>query len=265
MVGVMDRRAHDDVVRDSFRAQVGLFTGPDSPFARRGSGSLAWLEPLDANLCVLEVACGAAHVAEQIAPHVLVVVGVDLTRELLAVGAARLRDAGVTNVVLQEGDAHSLPFVNAMFDLVCCRSSLHHFAEPQQAVTEMVRVCRPGGRVVLSDLVAPNPEFRDRYDELHRLLDPSHGRAYLEGELADVFPTGTNLTHAQTDVIRLPLDVAITDQSDAEAVVAALRAELDGGPPTAFDPTDEDGTLVVSFVTCTVEGNVAHRSDVGTA
>ena len=74
---------HNDVVRNSFTQQVGLFTGENSPFARRFASPLAWIEPLDAEMIVLDVACGAGHAAEQAAPHVRQVVGIDLTPALL--------------------------------------------------------------------------------------------------------------------------------------------------------------------------------------
>lgn len=253
----MTAPSHDDTVRSSFRRQVAVFSGPDSPFAQRTPGSLAWVEPLDASMCVLEVACGAAHVAEQIADHVRVVVGVDLTRELLDLGARRIADAGIDNVVLQEANAQSLPFVDASFDLVCCRSSLHHVGVPVRAVEEMVRVCRPGGRVAITDLIAPDPATREVYDDLHRRLDPSHGRAFLESELAAVFPAGVSLTYAETATHRMPLTIAVNEQSDLDSVTAALRDEIDGGPPTGFDPSDDDGSLTIALVVCTVEGTRA--------
>src|SRR5437588_3235170 len=124
---------HDEVVRRSFERQVPLFSGPDSPFASR-SGNLAWVEPLDADMIVLDVACGAGHASESIAPRVRQVVGIDLTPALLATGAERLRDQGVSNILLQEGNAEALPFVDESFDVVFCRSSLHHFGDPHQAV-----------------------------------------------------------------------------------------------------------------------------------
>ena len=252
----MSPSAHDDTVRDSFRRQVDKFSGPDSPFAQRPPGSLSWVEPLDADLVVLEVACGAAHVAEEVAGHVRAVVGIDLTPELLALGAERLRDAGVRNVVLQEANGEALPFVHGTFDLVCCRGSLHHFGVPEAAVVEMVRVCRPGGRVVISDLVAPAPKVRDRFDHLHQLLDPSHRRAFVEAELPGLFPAATDLTYAETTTSRYPLDIAVTQQSDGDAVIAALRDELAGGAETGFAPSEDDGALVVAFVSCTVEVTV---------
>jgi SAM-dependent methyltransferase len=246
----MDTRAHDDVVRESFARQVPLFSGPSSPFAHRPSGSLAWIAPLRDDMVVLDVACGAAHAADPVAPHVRQVVGIDLTRELLAVGALRLHDAGIDNVLLQEGNAESLPFVAGSFDVVFCRSSLHHFGDPVRAVAEMRRVCRPGGRVVLVDLIAPAAEVRDRFDHVHRLLDPSHVRTFLEVELADLLGGVDALTYADTAGFRLPIDIACTEQSDRAEVIARLTAELDGtGDPTGFAPERDGDAITVDFVT----------------
>jgi ubiquinone/menaquinone biosynthesis C-methylase UbiE len=253
----MSPDSHDDVVRRSFDRQVGLFSGPDSPFARRSEGELAWLEPLADDMGVLDVACGAGHACEVVAPHVRQVVGIDLTTTLLELGAARLREAGVVNVLLQEGNAEALPFVDDSFDLVFCRAALHHIGDPVQAVAEMVRTCRVGGRVVLSDLIAPSAAERDAFDQLHQLIDPSHHRAFLEQELGTVLPDALPLTYGATTTSRLPIDIALTEQSDGDTVLATLRAEIDGGPSTGFDPAEEDGKLVVSFITCVVHGTRA--------
>lgn len=249
----MTAETHDDVVRRSFERQVPLFSGPDSPFATR-TGALAWIEPLDSEMIVLDVACGAAHASEPVAPHVRQVVGVDLTRALLQLAAARLQEHGISNVLLQEANAESLPFLDESFDVVCCRSSLHHFADPKRAAAEMLRVCRTGGRVVLMDLVAPDPACRERFDHVHRLLDPSHVRTFLESELANLLPGGLDaLEYGETMTIRLPLDIVTNEQSDVDAVTALLRAELDGtGDATGFDPAEEDGRLTVAFTTSTI-------------
>ena len=258
----MPNRAHEAVVRRSFENQVSLFSGPDSPFAKRPESSLAWIEPLTPEMLVLDVACGAAHASEPIAPLVRQIVGVDVTPALLALGAARLRDADVRNVLLQEANAEALPFVDESFDLVFCRSSLHHFDDPRQAVAEMVRVCAPEGRVVLFDLVAPDADRRERFDHVHRLLDPSHVRTFLEAELVELMPGGVDtLSYGETFTIRLPIELVCTDQSDRDEIVRLLQAELRGdAPPTGFEPVEEDGAIVVSFTTCVVH---AERSDPG--
>ena len=250
---------HSAIVRRSFERQVSLFSGPDSPFAARPSSTLSWIEPLSADMIVLDVACGAAHASEPVAPEVRQVVGIDLTSTLLRVGAERLREAGISNVLLQEGNAEALPFVDESFDVVFCRSSLHHFADPITAVEEMRRVCRRGGRVVLVDLVAPDNQGRELFDQIHRLLDPSHVRTFTELELVGLVPGGlAGLSYADTATIRLPIDVAITEQSDAERVRSLLRAEVAGtGETTGFDPEEVDGNIVVSFTTSTLQAPVA--------
>ncbi len=243
---------HDDLVRASFARQVGLFSGPDSPFVRRPAGTVEQLEPLDADMLVLDLCCGAAHAAEVVAPRVRQVVGVDLTTNLLELGAARVGAAGITNVLLQEGNAEALPFVAKSFDLVYCFASLHHVGDPAAATAEMARVVAPGGRIVVQDLIVPVADARDRFDDVHRRLDPSHRRGFLEAELVALLTNRAELTDASTAESRLPISIAYTEQSDADGAEAALRAELDGGPVTGLEPRDDDGTLTVSFWTTTL-------------
>jgi ubiquinone/menaquinone biosynthesis C-methylase UbiE len=250
----MSAHEHDHVVRRSFEQQTGLFTGDDALFARREISALAWLEPLDPGMIVLDVACGAAHAAEQVAPHVHQVVGLDLTRALLDLGADRLRDAGIKNVLLQEGSAAELPFLDASFDLVFCRAALHHIPDPDGAVAEMARVCRPGGRVVAADMVAPSAEVREAFDALHRRIDPSHAGVLLEAELAELLRSTVGpLAYGETShPLRIPVEHILTDAADRDAVTSALHAELGGGPATGFEPVLEDGQTLVSFTNTVV-------------
>ena len=155
----------------------------------RPDGSLAWLGPIDPRMIVLDVACGAGHTAQAVAPHVRQVVGLDLTDALLRLGGQRIAAAGVSNVLLQSGNANALPFVDDSFDLVTCRTSLHHFVAPEVALAEMARVCRSGGRVVVSDMVAPDGTVRDSFDALHLLIDPSHVRVLLDDEIDQLVTT----------------------------------------------------------------------------
>jgi SAM-dependent methyltransferase len=242
----MTTSEHDGVVRQSFRRQVELFQRADSPFAGKPT---AWLGALHGDMVVVDVACGAGHVAEQVASEVRQVVGVDLTPELLRLGAERLRVAGIDNVLLQEGNVTALPFVDASFDVVACRSALHHFGRPVDAIAEMARVCRPGGRVVVSDLVAPNAEIREQFDAVHRALDPSHASAFVDDEIAALLEDAVGpLTYADSPApFTLPIDSIFTDVSDRTAVLAALEAELDGGPATGLAPSGGEAGISAAF------------------
>jgi SAM-dependent methyltransferase len=250
---------HDELVRRSFEQQTALFTGPDSLFAPRPGSNLTWLEPLDPDAIVLDVACGAAHLSEEIAPRVRQVVGIDLTPALLALGADRVRASGVANVLLQEGNANALPFVDGSFDIVVCRSSMHHFADYEQPLREMARVCRPSGRVVILDMIAPNAEVRHEFDAVHRTIDPSHVAVLLEAELAElVARTVGPLTHGATSTSPpIPVGMMLTDASDRAAALGRLEAELAGGTKTGLEPVATDDGLVVSFTTTVVHAEVA--------
>jgi SAM-dependent methyltransferase len=254
----MTEREHNEVTQASFAKQVGLFSGETAVFAERSASAGAWLGPLDATMILLDVACGAGHAAETAASQVRQVVGLDLARSLLELGAVRLDASGVGNVLLQEGDAASLPFVDHSFDLVFCRSAVHHFPRPERVVAEMARVCRPGGRVVVSDMTVPSPAERQAFDDLHRLMDPSHAGALLEPELIELLAThvGAVTSAETTGPFALSIDHILTEAGDPAAVMAALRAELDGGPATGFNPViDPDNAegLLVSFSSTVVQ------------
>ncbi|HEX5588513.1 MAG TPA: class I SAM-dependent methyltransferase [Acidimicrobiia bacterium] len=248
-----DRSTHDDLVRSSFERQIDLFEGDDAVFARR-AGNVEWAMPLDAASIVLDVACGAAHNAEALAPHVRQVVGLDLTPAVLEAGRRRLSNAGVTNVLLQEGDAAALPFVDASFDLVVCRASLHHFEDPARQVREMARVCREDGRVVLTDMVPVPPDARDRFDEIHGWIDPSHDRVLLPEEITSLAAThiGPVVREGLGSPTVLPLASFLTEQSDTERVLAALQHEIEGGPTSGFHPAPGPDGVEVEITTMVV-------------
>jgi len=90
--------------------------------------------------------------------------------------------------------------------------------------------------------------------------DPSHVRCFLADELAAAWPADAVTAHEETFDVRLPIDVAITEQTDRDAVLAALTAELADGPATGFAPERaEDGPVVVSFLTHTVHATKSRR------
>lgn len=76
--------------------------------------------------------------------------GVDLSLERVHEAAAKNRRNPRVNFVC--GDAHQLQFASSCFDVVYCRMLLQYLKEKEGAVAEMVRVCKPGGTVLLQDL-----------------------------------------------------------------------------------------------------------------
>ena len=124
---------------------------------------------------VLDVATGAGHTALAVAPLVAKVVALDLTAEMLAQARKLAEQRRLANIETCRGDAESIPFPDASFDLVACRLAFHHFPNPQKALAEFVRVLRPGGFLGFTDnIVVEDPAAAEVYNEIEKLRDPSH-------------------------------------------------------------------------------------------
>jgi ubiquinone/menaquinone biosynthesis C-methylase UbiE len=132
---------------------------------------------------VLDVACGPGLVACSLAEVARHVTGLDLTPAMIEQARARQQARGLTNLTWQVGDAVPLPFPAASFSVVVTRYSFHHFLEPRAVLDEMVRVCRPAGRVAVIDVFTRSPEQAEAYNRVERLRDPSHVRALSLAEL----------------------------------------------------------------------------------
>ena len=83
-------------------------------------------------------------------PSEIELTGIDLSPEMLEIARARGRESN-PGAALDVGDAHALPFEDATFDTVVSTYSLCNIPDPRRAVSEMNRVLRPGGKLVLVD------------------------------------------------------------------------------------------------------------------
>lgn len=119
---------------------------------------------------VLDIGTGTGNTAVSAALEGASVVGTDLTPTLLALAPANAHAAGVT-VEFREADAEALPFPDASFDVVMSQFG-HMFApRPAQAVREMLRVLKPGGRIAFSTWPAESMPGR-MFDFQARFLPP---------------------------------------------------------------------------------------------
>jgi SAM-dependent methyltransferase len=124
---------------------------------------------------VLDVACGTGAVAQVALERVRdtgAVAGLDLSAEMLAVARRKLPD-----VDLHEGRAEKLPFGDGVFDVALCQFGLMFFENRAQAVREMLRVLREGGRmaVVVWDSLERSPGYAALTDIVEARLGPEAG------------------------------------------------------------------------------------------
>ncbi len=129
----------------------------------------------------LDIATGTGDLAFALArrPEVSHAVGVDLLPEMLAVGRLKSRASGLNGrVTLVAGDAVSLPFPDGRFACATAGFSLRNMPDLPQALAEMVRVVRPGGRVTTLELTPMGRGLRARFFRLY-----FHGLVPLMGQL----------------------------------------------------------------------------------
>jgi SAM-dependent methyltransferase len=166
----------------------------------------------------------------------------------LETGKREADAAGVSNVLFQLGDASTIPFLPASFDLVVSRFAVHHFPDPGIELAEMVRVCRPGGRVAIMDILAAEPELADEYNHRERLRDPSHTTALTAEQLRTVLGEAgleiDSLTERDQPIpLRRWLEQSGPPAEVAEQLRADLERELSDGAPTGMRALREDGEL----------------------
>lgn len=177
-------RSHQEEIVDQFTRQA-------VPFARV-PGHLDAMELLVAlaqpgpEESVLDVACGPGLVACEFARHSGRVTGIDITPAMIEQAKKRQEEQGLANLSWQIGDVLPLPYGDDSFSLVITRYSFHHFPAPAAVLAEMIRVCLPGGRVLVAD-VAVAPAKSAAYDRMEIMRDPSHTHALTTEEFSGLF------------------------------------------------------------------------------
>ena len=125
--------------------------------------------------------------ALEIPRHALVGIAIESPIRHMILASALYRLGHPTLSVDKIADVLPLPFPAASFSLVFTRYSFHHFLDPKAVLAEMVRVCSPGGRVVVVDVFMSSPEQAEAYNHMEKLRDPSHMRALALEELIGLF------------------------------------------------------------------------------
>jgi SAM-dependent methyltransferase len=180
--------AHRDVIVEQFTQQAVPFSTAPGIRDEDALARLVAFAGAASDDTVLDVACGPGLVACAFARAVRRVVGIDVTPAMLDRARAVAAERGVENVEWRLGDVLPLPYPDGSFSLVVSRFAFHHFAEPLAVLREMRRVCAPGGRVVVCDLLASgDPAKAAAFHRMEILRDPSHVRALTLAELVALF------------------------------------------------------------------------------
>jgi ArsR family transcriptional regulator len=118
----------------------------------------ALMRLLPSNWLVADLGCGTGTVAEALAPFVRRVIGIDTSAAMLKIAGHRLQR--FDNVELRHGALETLPLDDKSVDVVTLMLVLHHLQRPLNAISEAARCLRPGGRILIVDML---PHDRTQY------------------------------------------------------------------------------------------------------
>ncbi|EJX7439802.1 class I SAM-dependent methyltransferase, partial [Escherichia coli] len=179
----MTTQSHHDHVEKQFSSQACEYLTSTVHASGRDLQRLAVRLADYPGASVLDMGCGAGHASFVAAQNVSTVVAYDLSAHMLDVVAQAAEVRQLKNITTRQGYAESLPFADNAFDIVISRYSAHHWHDVGAALREVNRILKPGGRMIVMDVMSPGHPVRDIWlQTVEALRDTSHVRNYASGE-----------------------------------------------------------------------------------
>ena len=127
-----------------------------------------------------DLGCGTGQISETVAPFVHQVIAVDSSRAMLK--AARQRLAHVPHVEIRHGDLEALPIDDAVLDAAVSSLVLHHVGDPPAVLRAAARALRPGGRVLVIDMLRHDRrEYQQQMGHVWLGFEPAQMTDWLNG------------------------------------------------------------------------------------
>ena len=190
---------------------------------------------------VLEVAAGTCACGRAFAPLVQTVVCLDATAPMLQVGKKEAQESHLDNMVFVKGYAEELPFLDNSFDIVLSRLAFHHFTDTDGVFREMVRVLKPGGKLVLIDMEAADEPLRKTQDEIETLRDPSHVKNLSREEILKLY-SDNSLSVEKSEITEMQvhlsdwLELTKTAEPVRDKIIEKMENDISGKEKTGFNP-----------------------------
>ena len=196
-------KKREDRAREYFNRLAGKFGRSYCP-GRSWQGLAHLLLGLLPPMVIADLGAGEGTLSQLLARTAQHVIAVDNSEKMVEFGANLARDHGFANLEYRLGDMQSPPIAAGSVDLAIFSQALHHAAQPARAVAAAHAILKPGGRLIVLDLLAHNFEqARELYAdlwlgfselELHQLLEA----AGFEGTEISVVAREEQSPHLQT-------------------------------------------------------------------
>ena len=145
-------RRRQDKMRAYFDELAGKFGRHYVP-GRSWKGLAETLLALMPPMVIADLGAGEGNFSQLLARRAKKVIAVDISEKMVEYGSELARKHGVKNLEYRQGDIEDVPIRKSSVDLAFFSQALHHARHPQQAVAEAWRILKPGGRIVVLDLL----------------------------------------------------------------------------------------------------------------
>ena len=241
--------ANTEAIQKSFTKQAKNFETKSMNFTKQEylEHMISCVNPQKTDT-VLEVAAGTCICGRSLAPFVKNVTCLDMTTAMLAVGKNEAEKQGFCNISFVQGDAGQLPFSDNSFDIVISRLAFHHFSDPKRCFSEMARVLKTGGKLVVIDMEATEEALRNTEDEIETLRDSSHIRNLSKNEFTEMFLIN-HLAVSTADYTKISVSanawLALTNTSTdvSSDILKRFADEIAGDGATGFQPYMKNGKI----------------------
>jgi len=147
------RRKRADLSREYFNRMAGRFGRTYCP-GRTWQGVARMLFTLVPPMVIADLGAGEGHLSQLLAGKATRVIAVDNSEKMVEYGSSLARENGITNLEYRLGDLEAPPIEPGSVDLAMLSQALHHAGSPVRALRGACGILRPGGQVVILDLLA---------------------------------------------------------------------------------------------------------------
>jgi SAM-dependent methyltransferase len=194
---------------------------------------------------VLDLGCGDGTTAVPSAKRGADVLGVDISRPLVEAGNRRAKEQGLANLTFREGDASDLQGIeDGRFDLAMSIFGAMFAPKPFEVAKEMVRVTRPGGRVVMGNWIPNDPTLVAQILKISAAYTPPPPDGFIspmtwgvESHVIERF-TGAGVPKDRISFVR---DTYTFNHPASPSDLVAVFRDYYGPTMNAFDAARKDG------------------------